>query len=418
MAQLRAKLKRTREQRDDWKKQAEINSFAKAALKRILNEDQIHVLVHNLQRPKVWSEETIIDGLKLKFATGSAGYNKLCEKLPLPSIRTLTRRLENLKFDVGILMEILELLSLKRQCMDDEDLNCGIVFDEMSITELRRYCPANQKFFGTVTVGGGQGKLASHALVFMLVGMKRRWKQIISYEFTGNSIPANVIKNRIHQLIELVEGIGFRVNFVVSDCSGSNKRFWKESGLQYKKDTVLNSQAMQHPVDKTRSLEIIPDAVHVFKSAVQGWLANEIIELPEETAREHNLPTRTASIWHLRDLVLFEQHNRLKLVSKLNAADVDFNSQKSNHFEKMKVPFSAKYVNHTNAAALRLFAKVANRPDVLATAFFIESLAKWFSLSTNRSRVLAFSKGTPFFLLQFLFFLIYGPYYSQQGSVR
>ncbi|KAL9703067.1 hypothetical protein quinque_006585 [Culex quinquefasciatus] len=58
----------------------------------------------------------------------------------------------------------------------------------------------------------------------------------------------------------------------------------------------------------------------------------------------------------------------------------------------MKVPFSAKYVNHTNAAALRLFAKMANRPDVLATAFFIESLAKWFSLSTNRSRVLAFSK--------------------------
>lgn len=391
---LRAKLRKTREERDNWKQQANLNAFAKTALKRILNQDQIDVLVHNRQRAKNWSEETIQDGLKLKFATGSSGYAKLGEKFPLPSIRTLTRRLENLKFDVGILLEILERLSLKRQCMDDDDLDCGIVFDEMSIAELRKYCQANQKYYGNVTVGSDRTTKATHALVFMLVGVRRRWKQIVCYEFTGNSIPSMVIKDLINQLITLVEGIGFHVSFIVSDCSSSNKRYWKDSGLQYTKDTVMDSKAPQHPLDSHRSLEIIPDAVHVFKSAVQGWIANETVELPEETAKEHNLPTRTASIWHLRDLVVFEQHNKLKVISKLNVADVDFASKKkSSHFDKMKVFSSTKFVNHNNASALRLFAKVANRPDVLATAFFIECLAKWFSLSTNRSRVLAFSKG-------------------------
>lgn len=42
--------------------------------------------------------------------TGGTGYNLLREKkIPLPSQRTLARRVENFKFDYGILENVLEL---------------------------------------------------------------------------------------------------------------------------------------------------------------------------------------------------------------------------------------------------------------------------------------------------------------------
>lgn len=46
---------------------------------------------------------------KLKFARGTSGYQELLkQKLPLPSLRTLSRKLEGLKFQLGICNEIFE----------------------------------------------------------------------------------------------------------------------------------------------------------------------------------------------------------------------------------------------------------------------------------------------------------------------
>ena len=138
-------------------------------------------------------------------------------------------------------------------------------------------------------------------------------------------------------------------------------------------------------------MEIIPDAIHVFKSSVQGWITNKYILLSEDTLKKNNLTFAFASILHLVELVRYEETSTLKTACGLSPNDVDF-SKPINSFDKMKVGNSFKFVNHRIVAALRLFAQQTNRKDVLTTAFFIDQLATWFEYMTSRFRGMGLSK--------------------------
>lgn len=363
--------------------------LAMNALNKTFNADQVDVLLYDKQRPKEWSNKTITESLKTKFACGKKGYEHERQKYPIPSERTLQRRMEDMGFESGILYDVLELLRLKVNTMDEADLDCGIIFDEMSIEEARSYCIPSGKFYGNVTTED-QRVLASHALVFMLVGIKSRWKQVVAYHFTGNTVSENILKNILWELIFAVEGIGYKVHFITSDCAPGNKKLWNDIGLKFHKVDVLSSPPIAHPVDPERTLEVMPDVVHVFKSAVQGWVNNEVLFLPPEVVAANNLCTSEVNIHHIAELVNFEKHNLLKVASKLTPSDVDF--KKKSKFDAMKVINSEKFVNTDVSAALRFYSQIANRPEVLTTAYFIECLSKWFNLSSNRTFKMALSK--------------------------
>lgn len=111
------------------------------ALRRIFNEDQINSLL-NKTRVQNWSNATIVRVLKLKDACGTNGYKELLNQgIPLPSIRTLSRKLENLeKLDIPDIPtwnsdEITEFLKSKKSSFCKEtDMKCELIFDGMAIT--------------------------------------------------------------------------------------------------------------------------------------------------------------------------------------------------------------------------------------------------------------------------------------------
>ncbi|XP_037501425.1 uncharacterized protein LOC119375318 [Rhipicephalus sanguineus] len=68
-------------------------------IKKYLSPDQLQGMRTSSMREKQWSTETIQKGLKLRLACGSRGYNAVRElAVPLPSERTLQRRVENYMF--------------------------------------------------------------------------------------------------------------------------------------------------------------------------------------------------------------------------------------------------------------------------------------------------------------------------------
>lgn len=152
----------------------------------VFNDDQIMAL-QNSMRFKRWSNKTITSSIKLKFACGNNGYQELIkQKIPLPSLRTLSRRLENLKFESGIIDEIFEFFKYKITSFTDEHMkDCGLVLDEMSITPSNMYDSSTRKYIGNVTLPEHTG-VASNACVIMLVGITSRWKQTVAYYYTGN----------------------------------------------------------------------------------------------------------------------------------------------------------------------------------------------------------------------------------------
>ncbi|XP_055617784.1 uncharacterized protein LOC129763060 isoform X1 [Toxorhynchites rutilus septentrionalis] len=275
--------------------------------------------------------------------------------------------------------------------MPPEDLDCGLIFDEMSIEEAKSFCVSTSQFYGDITIPGQSG-LATHALVFVLVGVRARWKQTVGYHFTGNSIPDNDLNEIIYKIIQEVESFGCKVHFLTSDCGPKNKKLWNALGLKFHKHVVLNSEAIEHPTVSSRKLEIIPDVVHVFKSAVQGWIKNEVLWLPPDVVASNGFCSNEVNIQHLHDLVHYEQQNLLKVAHNLKPEDVEF-EKKRNNFDVMKVINSEKIVNRNVSAALRFYSHAANRPEVLPTAYFIETLSQWFQLSKNRSMKMALSKG-------------------------
>lgn len=71
----------------------------------------------------------------MKFSCGTSGYLELLkQRHPLPSLRTLTRRLENLKFRSGLIDEIFYFLRIKvSQFGKETDKDSMLVLDEMSV---------------------------------------------------------------------------------------------------------------------------------------------------------------------------------------------------------------------------------------------------------------------------------------------
>jgi hypothetical protein len=63
-------------------------------------------------------------------------------------------------------------------------------------------------------------ELATHALAFMLAGVTKRWKQVVAYEFTGNSFSANEFHDKVASILKKCTEIGLTVKVFISEMGG------------------------------------------------------------------------------------------------------------------------------------------------------------------------------------------------------
>ena len=177
---------------------------------------------HLKGKGRKWSNNSVEDALKIRFACGPSGYDLLKSlKWPLPSLPPLTRRIKLIKFDYGILQEVFDMMAIKTKTLDEYEKFCGIVLDEMSIKEGFDYDASTDQFLGQVNLPSHFG-MATKGLVFMLVEITTRWKQPVTYYLTADSTDGSVYGNILMQLILQAEKIGLRVCFCTSDMGPSN----------------------------------------------------------------------------------------------------------------------------------------------------------------------------------------------------
>ena len=195
--------------------------------KSLFREDQLRCLKKGTMRGDEWSKQTTEEALRIRFACGSTGYQLLIDsQFPLPSQRTLRRKTENIKFDCGILPEIMAMLRLKVETLSDLEKDVGIVFDEMSIKPGCDYDTGADKWIGEVNLPKHEG-IATHGLVFMVVGISTRIKQVIAYYLTGNSTKGEELGPIVSSLKCQLESTGLRVLFMSSDMGSPNQALWK-----------------------------------------------------------------------------------------------------------------------------------------------------------------------------------------------
>ncbi|CAI6358976.1 unnamed protein product [Macrosiphum euphorbiae] len=87
----------------NYKQNIKYATFTKT-LKSFLNDNQIASLSVKNKKGFKWSNASIKTALRLKFVCGSNGYEELlAQNNPLPSLRTIRRKLQKISFSSGIL---------------------------------------------------------------------------------------------------------------------------------------------------------------------------------------------------------------------------------------------------------------------------------------------------------------------------
>lgn len=357
------------------------------AISKFLNRDQQNALCRPSRRVNKWSPLTIKNALQIHFSCGPTGYTMLLDqKYPLPSLRTLRRSLQFVRFESGILSEVFQFLEIKVRQMSVQERECCLTLDEMSVTPSVDFDNKSGHFVGDVTLPGHTG-VATHSLVFMVGGITTRWKQTVAYFYTGNSTDGAVFAPIIIDIIKRCNVIGLNVAAVTSDMGSANRAMWKKLGiLGGKRAVTINS--FPHPVNPHIKICVLADVPHVIKNVRNHLVNGQTITLPMNVVQKFNLPCNTVTIEPLKKLVEYQQDKDLKPAPNLTAKHLD-----PSHFDKMKVSHALNIFSHSVSAALKLMVETRQwDPHILTTCWFLDVMNRWFDLMSSRHPIIALSK--------------------------
>lgn len=362
----------------------------KTMLNKLFSIDQQRALTRNSNKGSDWSNETIKKSLQIKFSCGSTGYNSLKDMgYPLPSIRTLARKIEHIKINPGVLTEVFDIMVDKVSMMDELDKDCNIVLDEASLSLSNCLDPSTKGFIGHITIPENKTGRAKKALVFLLSGIRSRWKQIVCYHFTDSELDGSLLKVVTLDIIERSEKIGLKVHNIISDMAPSNMKMYKEFGFLVG-EKVKTIYQIDHPCDQRRKLCALPDPVHIYKNIRSGIENNKVLTLSKFIVEKYHLPSNEIRMDHFEYLISVQIENELKL-----APNFEPTSLHPNNLLKMKVTTTYRMVNHNVGAALDYLSEAEKYPELATTGWFAKCVFKWFKLVSNRTLQLAFSLKNP-----------------------
>ena len=95
------------------------------------------------------------------------------------------------------------------------DRYCILVFDEISIEPGFTYKKDEDVMYGLEEVPERRKKIADHAMVFLVRGLGKNWKQPVSFYFSQGAMGAAEVAVELKKTISTLQEIGL---CVVSTC--------------------------------------------------------------------------------------------------------------------------------------------------------------------------------------------------------
>jgi hypothetical protein len=362
-----------------------------ANVSKFLNKDQLAVLKSSSRRTgriTDWSSETVQQALTIRTVVGRNGYNHLRQlNYPLPSYRTLCRRLESAPFAPGIQHDVLQWLQHKMAGKKAFEKECVLLVDEMQLKERLEFDQGLKRFVGYISpetlsvsdIPENCNALACHVIVFMVRGMASSWKQTVAYLFTGMTFPKDRYWLFTKTVIAAVESSGLKVSAVTSDMGPINVGLWNEIGIKSMKTVTV--PFVSHPCTSERRLYFLADPPHLLKN-LWNCLLTHTLELDDDVVKKHSLPSRVVDAKYVRSLVDLQTGHSLRLAYKLNKSHIS-----PTQYEKMRVSLAAQFLSRSTAAALEVCVRKELLPvDALTTAWFLKFVNDWFDAMNARHK--------------------------------
>lgn len=188
----------------------------------------------------------------------------------------------------GISSQILK--HLRRLSLSyDKDKYCCLLFDEMAIKPRLNYNVGTDKVDGYTDMGKSErsDSVADHALVFMLQGIRRKFKQPLAFYFVKGTVTSQKLAVLIKEIISAINETGFEVLATVCDQGPTNM-----GALKLLKDW---SPAEEGPQIKnffnvgSKKVFIIYDVPHLFKSIRNNFLNYGAIQISGKKVKWEHL---------------------------------------------------------------------------------------------------------------------------------
>lgn len=276
------------------------------------------------------------------YKQGPIAYRWLRKFFVLPSPLTLTRMISRASLHPGINENLFEELEKKVKKMKESEKLCILLFDEVALTPHFDYNRRTDHVSGFVNNGTTvNDKIADHALVFMVRGVQKNYKQPVSYTFCASTTPAFELASQIKTLIRKLHAIGLKVIATVCDQGATNV-----SAINWLVKDTKENQLRQSKIQKNKTFEIdgaevIPlyDPPHLIKGIRNNLITKNLvyqIDGQEKTAK-----------WdHVQDLYKENpSYKGIRLMPKLTDRHII-----PNKISKMKVKCATQVFSRTVAA--------------------------------------------------------------------
>ncbi|KAJ4429130.1 hypothetical protein ANN_26131 [Periplaneta americana] len=195
------------------------SEFGNHAAKNKFSENN----VNSLRESDIGNSEAEQDGVILNNVQGmdDSDYEFLCSPflddtsnrgvMGSGVSKLLKSLLSQVPFDAVLNTALLRVIEAEVKNMHENDKYCALLFDEMSLDSGLYYESNKQIICGYQDLGhlGHSPVAASHALVFMLRGIRRTLKQVIAYYFTAEDkediYEKEEINNRFETNVDEIE---------------------------------------------------------------------------------------------------------------------------------------------------------------------------------------------------------------------
>lgn len=252
-----------------------------------------------------------------------------------------------------------------------ENIECGLIFDEMSIRQAKLW--KGKKNVGCVDLGDGninKDTKASKVFVFMLVCLSENWKIPVGY-FLVHALTHEMISNSINICLEKCNSVGVNVRTLTFDGCPTNIKAVNHLGCNLSKNGDLKT-VFTHPTTN-EDVVVLLDACHMIK------LIRNIFENKKVIFNGLGQKIQWALIKKLHKL---QEENSLHFGNKITKRHIFFRNQ------IMKVSLATQTLSRSVADAIKLCDQVLKSrqfSDSGPTVEFITIMNDIFDVLNSRA---------------------------------
>jgi hypothetical protein len=286
-----------------------------------------------------------------------AAYRFLAKQFTLPTRSSLQRWLSGMNFEPGVCDSVISCLRSKVKTMSSTDRLSVLCIDEMAIKASLDYDSGRDVVDGFEDYGDCRsGRIASEALVFMVKGICRKWKQPLCYFLSAGPTTSDKLRELVLNVLDSLREVGLVVKAVVCDQGANNRSLFTKLGVSVDKPFIEVNQ---------NKVYFLHDPPHLLKSVRNNF-------------RKYNVKfSGGVAKWeHVKKFYDCDSKQKVRLACKLKQVHVTLNN-----FKTMNVRLAAQIMSHTVASGLCLYAGLPGDlmpPEAVVAAEFIEYTDKLF----------------------------------------